>query len=140
MNFRKPGFFTAILITAGMALSVLAQAQRGNRLYNPSTETTLQGSVTAVNTVTGRRGWNGVHLTLQSAGQKYDVHVGPSAYVSAHGFTFAEADRVEVVGSKVDMNGTATLVAREIKKDGKVLSLRDKQGFPLWSGGRRMAQ
>ncbi len=139
MNFRKLGILSAIVCTAGFLGFVLAHGQRGPRLYNPSTETTVQGSVAAVNTVTGRRGWNGVHFTLQSADQKYDVHVGPSAYLESQGFTFAEGDQVEVVGSKVEFNGSPALIAREVKKDGKVLSLRDKQGFPLWSRGRRMA-
>ena len=86
------------------------------------------------------RGWKGLHLTVQSGEEKYDVHVGPSAYVESKGFKFAEGDQVEVIGSKVDMNGAPALIAREIKTDGKVLSLRDKKGFPLWSGGRPMAQ
>jgi hypothetical protein len=138
MNFRKLGIFTAIFATAGF-FSILAQGQRGPRMYNPSTETTLQGSVTAVNTATGTRGWNGVHLTVQSAEQKYDVHVGPAAYLASQKFAFAEGDQVEVTGSKVDLNGAPTLIAREIRRDGKTLSLRDKQGFPLWSRGPRTA-
>ncbi|HEV2133986.1 MAG TPA: hypothetical protein VGR47_06955 [Terracidiphilus sp.] len=140
MNFRRLGFFAAILTTVFVGFSLLAQGQGGPRLYDPSMESTLQGSVTAVNTVTGRHGWNGIHFTLQSSGQSYDVHVGPSAYLERHGFVFAEGDQVEVVGSKVDMSGTATLIAREIKKDGKILTLRDRQGIPLWSGGPRTAQ
>lgn len=139
MNFRNLGILTAIVFTTGVLGSVLVQGQRGSRHYNPSTETTVRGSVTAVNNVTGTRGWNGVHLTLQVAGEKYDVHLGPAAYVESKGFKFAEGDQVEVVGSKVEMNGAPALIAREVTKDGKVLSLRDKQGFPLWSGGRRIA-
>ncbi len=139
MIFRKLGILTAIVFITSVLGTVPAHGQRGSRLYNPSTETTVQGSVTAVNNVTGRRGWNGVHLTVQVAGENYDVHVGPAAYVESKGFKFAEGDQVEVVGSKVEMKGAPALIAREITKDGKVLSLRDKQGFPLWSGGRRMA-
>ena len=138
MHFRKLGILTAIIFTVAITGSVLAQGQ--GRLYNPSTETTLQGSVTSVNTVTGRRGgWNGVHLTVQASDKKYDVHLGPAAFVANSGFTFSEGDQVEVVGSKVEFNGATSLIARQITKDGKVLALRDKQGFPLWSRGRRMA-
>ena len=140
MNFRRLGILIASVFTAAVLGGVLAYGQMGPRHYDPSTETTVQGSVTAVNTVTGMRRWTGLHLTVQSADKKYDVHVGPSTYVDSSGFKFAEGDQVEVVGSKVDVNGAPALIAREIRKDGKVLSLRDKQGFPLWSGGRRMAQ
>jgi hypothetical protein len=106
-------------------------------MYDPSTEDTLQGTVSAVTTITGRGGWNGVHFSLRTSDGAYDVHVGPSAYVSQSGFTVSDGDRVEVVGSRVVFEGAKALIAREIRKNGKVLSLRDKQGFPLWSGRHR---
>ena len=65
------------------------------------------------------------------------MHVGPSAYVSKNGFAFSAGDQVDVTGSKTKLGDTETIVAREIKKDGKVLTLRDNQGIPKWSGGRR---
>ena len=135
MNCLKIGLFSAILCIFGFGL--LISAQSAGRLYNPATETVLHGRVTAVNTVTGRRGWNGVHLAVQAAEGKYDVHVGPSGYVTQQGFRFAEGDQVEIVGSKVELNGTVAVIAREVRKGDKVLSLRDKQGIPLWSRGRR---
>lgn len=137
MNFRKLGFIAAILFTAGIGFSLLAQAQRGPRIYDASTVTTVHGTVTAVNTITGRRGFSGVHLTLQSGDQKSEVHIGPSYYVSSKGFAFANGDQVEVTGSKVNLNGADTLIAREVTKDGKVLTLRDEHGFPLWSRASR---
>lgn len=140
MNFRKVAVFVAVALTAGVACSAFAQGGGQARLYNPATEATVQGSVSAVTTVTGRRGWNGVHLTVQTSEGKYDVHIGPSDYIASKEFTFSEGDQVEVTGSKLEVNGTSTLIAREIKKDGKVLTLRDKQGFPLWSRGRMMTQ
>lgn len=136
MNFRKLGSLTVVVLAASIVCAAFAQGRQA-RLYNPATEATVQGSVTAVTSPTARRGWSGVHLTLQAPDGNYDVHVGPSAYVSQQGFTFAQGDKVEVVGSKVEINGTKTLIAREIRKDGKVLALRDKQGFPLWSRGPR---
>ncbi|MDE3148025.1 MAG: DNA-binding protein [Acidobacteriota bacterium] len=123
-----------------VAAPALAQAGGRARLYNTATETTLQGTVSAVTNPVGRRGQSGTHLSLQSGGQTYDVHVGPSTYIANAGFTFAAGDRIEVTGSKVQLNGADAIIAREITKDGKLLTLRDKQGFPKWSGGRRNAQ
>jgi hypothetical protein len=58
--------------------------------------------------------------------------------VSSQGFSFAKGDQVEVIGSRVRMDSTDGVIAREIKKDDKVLTLRDAQGFPKWSrAGRR---
>jgi hypothetical protein len=37
----------------------------------------------------------------------------------------------------VKIEGADALIAREVKKGGKTLTLRDAQGVPAWSGGRR---
>lgn len=130
--------WSAILAT--VLLASLAFAQRGMHNYNPSTETTVKGTVEQVKQVTGQHGWNGTHLTLKAESGTMDVHVGPSAYVSKQGFSFAAGDQIEVVGSKVTLAGNGALIAREIKKDGKTLVLRDAQGIPKWSGGRGRSQ
>ena len=135
MNVRRLAAFTIFALNTAIVSSLLAQGGRGGRLYNPSTEITVQGKVTTIDTMTGRRGWNGIHLAVQSEEAKYHIHVGPAAYIERNGFTFAAGDQVEIVGSEVVYNGTKALIAREIKKDEKTLQLRDKQGFPVWSGG-----
>jgi hypothetical protein len=65
------------------------------------------------------------------------VHVGPTSYVAESGFIFLAGDQVEVTGSKINVDGADAILAREIKKDGKVLTLRDRQGIPGWSRGPR---
>lgn len=132
---------TAILITAIVVLaSILSLAQRGARNYDPKTETTVKGTVENVTEQTGRRGFSGIHLGLKTADATYDVHVGPSAYVTQKGFSFVKGDEIEVVGSKVTMAGKDVVLAREIKKGDRTLPLRDAQGFPLWSRGGRRSQ
>lgn len=134
------------IILAGLSLFLmmpflLAQSDgpaRRVRNYNPATETTIKGTVEDVMQTDGRHGWAGVHLKLKGDQGSYAVHVGPSFYVSSQQFTFAKGDSIEVIGSKVSLNGQDTLIAREIRKDGKSLVLRDQQGFPQWS--RRAAQ
>jgi hypothetical protein len=66
-----------------------------------------------------------------------EVHVGPASFVSSKNITFAKGDALTVVGSKVTMAGQDVVVAREIKKGDQVLTLRDANGFPLWSGRGR---
>jgi hypothetical protein len=107
----------------------------GTRLYDPSTETTVKGTVEKVVQQTGNRGSSGTHVVLKTDSGDLTVHVGPSSYISAQGFSFAKGDALEVTGSKVKMGEQDVLLAREIKKDGKVLTLRDAQGFPKWSRG-----
>jgi hypothetical protein len=133
---------TAILIITMVVLaSVIALAQRGGgRNYDPKTETTLKGTVQKVIETTGKRGFNGVHLDLKAGDTSYEVHVGPSAYVSKEGFSFATGDQIEVTGSKVMMGGKDVIIARDIKKGDKTLALRNAQGIPAWSGGRGRQQ
>ncbi len=140
MSTKKVRCLTGLAIVLGFASCAFAQGGGPARFYNPSTETTLKGSVVKVSTYTGGMGRSGIHLTVKGEDGTYDVHVGPSAYVTGKGFTFAEKDEIEVVGSKVQFNGVDALIAREIRKDGKVLTLRNSRGIPLWSRGGWAAQ
>lgn len=106
---------------------------RGVRNYNRATETTVKGTVEEVTETTGRRGLAGTHLMLKTDEGTYDVHVGPSSYVSAQQFTFAKGETIETVGSKTSVSDKDVLIARQITKSGKILTLRDEQGFPKWS-------
>jgi hypothetical protein len=114
-----------------------AGAGRGRRMYNPATEVTVKGTVEEVNQVTGRRGWAGTHLTLKTDGGSLDVHLGPSSFMASKKFEIAKGDQIEVIGSKVSYQGHDGLVAREIRKGDQTLTVRDAQGIPLWSRGRR---
>mgnify|MGYP005809947683 CR=1 FL=1 len=139
MKFKRFAMVLVLLVSA----SILATAQasgappRGARNYNPSTETTVKGTVEEVTQQTGTRGWGGTHLLLKTDSENFDVHVGPSQYVSRQGFAFAKGDQIEVTGSKVTLAGKEALIARQIKKGDKVLALRDEQGIPKWSRGGR---
>lgn len=135
-------------LIAGFALLCLmvlpfAYAQQGpgpgqrTRMYDPATETTVKGTVAEVNNVTGRHGWNGTHLTLKANGKTIDVHLGPSAFLKEKEFNFAKGDEIEVTGSKATYGNSTAIIAREVKKGGKTLVLRNAQGIPEWSGGWR---
>ena len=107
------------------------------RNYDPGTETRVTGTVEQVKQVSGRHGWNGTHLMLNTEAGPLEVHAGPSSYLSSQEFSFAKGDEVEVLGSKVKIGDSEALIAREIKKEGKTLVLRNAQGVPQWAGGRR---
>ncbi len=131
----------AFVFLLSSAMLSFAQAPSGTaqrtRNYDPSTETTMKGTVAAVTQQTGRSGGTGTHLTLKTTDTSIQVHVGPSAYLEKQGFSFRNGDEIEVTGSKVKMGNQDVLLAREIKKDGKLLTLRNAQGVPLWAGKGR---
>jgi DNA/RNA endonuclease YhcR with UshA esterase domain len=81
----------------------------------------------------------GTHLTVKVGDQTQEIVLGPAKFIANKEFSFAKGDSVEVTGSKVTMGGTAYIIAREVIKDGKTLTLRDKSGTPQWAGmmGRR---
>jgi hypothetical protein len=83
----------------------------------------------------GRRNHMGLHLTLKTENATYTVLVGPVQFVKDKGFAFAKGDEIEVTGSKVKYGDA--LIAREIKKGDKTLTLRNEQGIPEWSRGPR---
>lgn len=124
----------AVLMIAA-TLTTLAQGKPGSRRYDPATEITVKGSVENVTELTGRRGWKGTHLILKTDAETLAVHVGPSAFLSQNQFSVAKGDQVEVTGSKVTRATGTVLIAREIKKDGKTLVLRDASGVPQWARG-----
>ena len=111
--------------------------QQGSPMYNSATETTVTGTVEAVKEATSGRGWSGTHLQLKTEAGMFDVHVGPSWFLTQKKFQFAKGDQIEVTGSKVRINDADALIARTIKKGGSELTLRNAQGIPVWSHGHR---
>jgi hypothetical protein len=129
------------VIAVGMTAWVFAQggARRGGGNYNTATEITFSGTVEEVQHMPAPgRGPGGLHLIVRSDAGAYDVHLGPMAYITSKNFAFAKDDAITVTGSRVTMDGKDVVIAREVKKGDRVLTLRDANGFPLWSGrGRR---
>lgn len=131
----------AIAISTLSVASALAQrgmGQGAGRMYDPATETTVKGTVEEVKQIPGQRGGaSGTHLIVKTDKETLEVHLGPTAFLEKEKFTFAKGDQIEVTGSKVKIGGADALLAREVKKGDKALTLRNAQGIPVWSGGRR---
>ena len=128
-------------VALGFASITAAQGPqaKGQRMYDPATETTLTGTVAAVETVTrpeqaGRRGLGGLHVTLKTSGESIVVHLGPTSFLTKQKVAVAEGDSVDVVGSRVTIDGEPVLLARTVKKGANTWTLRDASGKPLWSG------
>jgi hypothetical protein len=128
---RLLGIAAVCLLLVGYGL-----AQRGRGMgmpnYDTKTEATTSGTVQEVQQHE-MMGHMGTHLMLSTASGDIEVHVGPSEYIAQQQFLFAKGDQVEVTGSKGTIGGKEAVLAREIKKDGKVLTLRNEKGLPKWS-------
>jgi DNA/RNA endonuclease YhcR with UshA esterase domain len=139
----KKGWIVILLAVAALPLiagSTYTQNRRGQGQgmpkYDTATEVTLKGTVTKVEGHVGRMGWNGTHLVVSFGAETLTVHVGPSDYLTQQGFSFAAGDQIEVTGSRINFEGSNVLIAREIKQEDKVLTLRNSQGIPAWSRSR----
>ena len=116
-------------------LSCISHAQMMvTRNYDPKTEITLKARVIDVAQVAGKRGCNGTHLSVTSDSGTLDVVLGPSRYIEKQQFLFRQGDEIEIVGSKLMLQGAKVIIARQIVKDGKSLVLRSSEGIPNWSG------
>jgi hypothetical protein len=138
-DFMKLNRIASIAAFALFAITLMwsqtnSAPRHGTPNYDPKTETTVKGIVEENVQQTGPGGWGGTHLIVKTETGTVEVHVGPTQYIAAQGFSFAKGDKVEVTGSQLKMGSTNVIIAREVKKDDKVLTLRDAQGFPKWSG------
>lgn len=124
--------FLLLLLTA--ASYSFAQASQGMpHRYDPATEITVTGTVEEVLHPNGPNGMLGTHVNLKTESGVFDVHVGPETFISKQGFTIEKGDTLTVIGSKQVISGKDALIAKEVKKGEKVLTLRDANGFPKWS-------
>ena len=121
---------TISLIVVMAALAALAVAQQ-TRAYDPTTETTVTGTVEDVTQVAHGGRSTGTHMKLKTDAGVVEVQLGPTRYLESQKFAVAKGDLVTVTGSKV--NGS--LIGREVKKGDTTVTLRDKQGVPKWSHG-----
>ena len=138
-SWKSVVFAVAVLGLVGLSTPTFAQRAMhgGPAHYNPATEVTLTGTVDEVKHMTQGKGQGGLHLILATQPGPMEVILGPAGFVSSKNFTFAKGDALTVTGSKMTMNTTEVLVAREVKKGEEVLTLRDTKGFPLWAGRGR---
>jgi hypothetical protein len=128
---------------AAFCIAPLAFAQpgggKGSPRYDPSTEIKVQGTVEEVRQQPCPNGARcaGEHVTLKAQADTFDVHLGPADYWKKNGIELAKGDTIEVTGSRVAVDGKEALIAREVRKGEKTVTLRNARGVPAWSSGRR---
>ncbi len=152
MKAKLPTVFIA-LVFAGLVSAATAFPQSGSgrggwgansrygRLYNPATIETVVGQVASVDKFTPARGMSpGIHLLLRTDKETIPVHLGPAWFIDKQGFGIESGDTLEVTGSRITFDGKPAIIAAELKRDGKVMMLRDRNGVPAWSGWRRRSR
>lgn len=128
------------------AATLAAQPPQGGRLsrgdmpYDPTAEVTVRGMVQEVRSM--RDVVTVTHLVVNADHATTVVHLGPSSWVAAQTMSFHTGDEVEIIGSHGTYDDPVTdaasdvVVARQIRKGGETMTLRDSQGISEWSRGR----
>ena len=129
------GGLVATLLSAAQAWPQMGPGMGyGRGFYDSSTEITARGLVEEVQNSAYPGQWGGTHVSLKTDKGTFDVRLGPTPFLSQNNFNVAKGDTLSVAGSKLNIQGTDILIAREVIKDGKTLTLRNAQGFPAWAG------
>lgn len=108
--------------------------------WNPATVETLKGEVMTKDTITpskGRSGMPAVGMTLKKEDDYAAyVHLGPQWYFDKQDLGINVGDKIEVIGSKITVEGNSVILVSSIKKGDRTWQFRDQQGLPFWSGRR----
>jgi hypothetical protein len=94
---------------------------------------TADGKITEVVYLPGATPDSGkVEVRLQSAGQSQLIRLGPVGFLKRSGVLLREGDTISVKGFPIAGMEGDLLVATELHKGEKTLSLRDTRGRPAW--------
>jgi hypothetical protein len=142
-------FFLTLVIAIGMCGPSWAQPGKGQgrgmgpgmqgRLYDPQTEVTVKGKVTDLGTCPSMgpgavRGMSYRSATLKTDQGEVVVHLGPAWYMDEQKLSLKKGDTLEATGAKTTQDDKTVILAREVTINGKKMTLRDNQGFPVWRG------
>lgn len=105
--------------------------------YDLNNEVKFNGTMESFEVFRGKGMRGGLEITLNDGKDKQVVHVGPTWYLEDISLDINKGDKLEIFGSKVELNGKTVILASKVTFNGKTYSLRDKYGFPKWSGRNR---
>jgi hypothetical protein len=149
---RKLLVIIGATVLLGSQLSGYSWAQPGmgpgggrpqqGRMWDQKTVETIKGEITGIDKQTlGKKGKREVvRLALKTDKETISVILGPSRYVDKQDIKLAPKDTVEITGSRATIQGQAVILAAEVKKDDKILKLREANGKPVWAGQKRPRQ
>jgi len=118
-----------LLLVLGVGFHRPVTAQ-GAALYNPANEVVVKGIVQEEQDFDCpvSEGEVGSHLMLKTSAGVLQVHLAPVRIMSSQKLSFAPGDQIEVVGSKIRLEGKNGVIAREITRCNETIIFRDGQG------------
>jgi len=142
--FTKPNRMIAGLL-AGLLFAILAvpliaqPAGESPQSYDISKEVTLSGTVSAVITRPAPGMMWGAHLMLQTVSGKVDASLGRWGLAGKGALSVAPGQQVEVTGVMRTFGDKEVFVARTVKVNGKVYTMRNEHGLDVSPQTRQRA-
>lgn len=117
-------------------IAAVAFAQRGSGTgpmsnYDASAETTISGTIEEIN-IMDMMCHSGTHLTVKTDKGNMEVALGPSKFLSDQKLDLKKGDQIQIVGAKANTGRGEIIMARQITRSGKTVTLRDEKGTPGW--------
>lgn len=129
----KRAFWILLAVAALVTAPVLAAPPAKHPDYNPSAEVTLKGKAAEVTVKPDWMGDKSVNILLDTPDKKkVHVDIAPNDFITLMGLVLSTGDDLEITGSWVKMNGEDVLLARQIRKQNVVISVRGPNGKPVW--------
>ena len=127
-------YATVFLLCIALALPALGQKAPAGPKYDPATEAKFKGTIDDIKEVPNScLGDTGLHLMLKTGDGIQEVQVAPVDFLKFMDITFAKGEEIQVIGSKVTVNGNPLILARTITRNNNDVAVRDKQGAPAWT-------
>lgn len=124
------------LVLLSLLLCAFAAAkppQAAKPKYDNATETTFKGVVEEVKDFECPvSGTVGSHIEVRAADVLVEVHLAPAAFMKDFGIVINKGDQVDVIGSRISLNGVSTVLARQVNSNNYMYTFRNEQGRPLW--------
>jgi len=129
----------ALLLAAFASAEGQVSGQTLPHFYDVDKETKIEGTVQDIlmePRYETRAPFLVVVLEEKDTKRRVTIEISPAWFFKED---IHKGERLKVVGSLYGSGeGSVNLIAREVQCRGRTISVRDKRGFPNWSGGRRI--
>ena len=125
-----------LLLFATIALVTASAFSQAPPKYDAASETTIKGTVGELRLVPPTGGKPIAYLVTKTGPDKdkdmIQIFLCPKSFLEQMGIAFKADEAIEIKGSKVQQNGEALILAREMLKGGETVTFRFPDGKPAW--------
>lgn len=125
-----------LLLFATIALVTASAFSQAPPKYDAASETTIKGTVGELRLVPPTGGKPIAYLVTKTGPDKdkdmVQIFLCPKSFLEQMGIAFKADEAIEIKGSRVQQNGEALILAREMLKGGETVTFRFPDGKPAW--------